>query len=140
MVSAERLEGTQVFVCEDETETACKTCGTVDATGPGQWAVVVCLANAEGSLVKIIAPNTHLQICEVEVVGADRKSKLLNYIFHFELCISFSSWPPVEIVTDYPTLPPPVVCGGVPVRIKTSESFRWNFLCDYIAVSTLFSL
>ena len=75
MISAERLEGTQVFVCEDETETACKSCGTVGATGAGQWAVVVCSANAAGSLVKVITPNTHLQICEIEIVGAAKPGR-----------------------------------------------------------------
>ena len=143
--SAERLEGTQVFVCEDENRNGLqKLAAQSMLQARVNGAVVVCLANAEGSLVK----NHRAQHSSANMWswGCRRWTVSRNYwitFFHFELCISFfivatgrKSW------TDYPTLPS---AGGLrwecQYELKTSESFRWNFFVWlYLQFPRCFSL
>ena len=57
-----------MYVC-DEAEVTCNQCGIAGATGPGQWVAVSCSQPIVGSIVKVVTPTTHLQLCEVEIYG-----------------------------------------------------------------------
>ena len=57
-----------MYVC-DEAEVTCNQCGTAGVTGPGQWLTVPCRPATVGSIVKLVKPDSHLQLCEIEIFG-----------------------------------------------------------------------
>ena len=76
LLTDERLTGATVEVCDGS---ACKKCGAFGNVGRGQWGSIKCggRKGIKGSSVKVVGPNSYLQIAKAEVVGTSKLIKQL---------------------------------------------------------------
>ena len=65
------MTGESVWVCEGDD---CKKCGDFPPVGNGQWGIMTCgdKKGIEGSSIKLVAPNSYLQIARAEVYGTSK--------------------------------------------------------------------
>ena len=68
LISAERLTGTEITVC-DHIELDCYNCGVTPYADRGEFALVKCEAGAKGSIVKFLTRSNYFQACEIEIYG-----------------------------------------------------------------------
>ena len=57
-----------MWVCDGE---ECTKCGDFAPVGNGQWGIMTCggKKGIEGSSIKVVSPNSYLQIARAEVYG-----------------------------------------------------------------------
>ena len=67
-------------VCIDDT--GCERCGVTPHVGKGQWTYLECAGNngVLGNKIKFVTTVSHLQICELYVVGQSEYDKNMLHV------------------------------------------------------------
>ena len=67
LISGNRMTGNIVYVCFDETEASCSSCGALGNIPTKGWGELSC--DVRGSFIKIVAPSSYLQLAQVDPIG-----------------------------------------------------------------------
>jgi len=95
----DRMTGNIVYVCASQSDSSCKECGRVTSKiGRSAWADIRC--SITGTVVKVAATNSYLQIAKIEVFKNPVTKLIINsgsssrrYSGHYPLAMSWDNNP-----------------------------------------------